>query len=125
MGKFEEFQNNVICWSKARKIIPRSTPFAQANKTLEEAGEVLESAARLKLLEQILQDHPTLEPWLSPYLETAMRELQDGIGDVLVTVVNVAALAGLDINDCCDAAWKEIKDRTGELGEDGIFRKDR
>lgn len=125
MNKFEKFQQNVICWSQARKIIPRSTPFAQANKTLEEAGEVLEASARLKLLDQILKDHPTLEPHLMPYFEQAMEALQDGIGDVMVTLVNVAELAGLGMNDCCEAAWNSIKDRTGELGNDGIFRKDK
>jgi hypothetical protein len=32
-------------------------------------------------------------------------------------------LLGIDLEDCCESAWNEIKDRKGYLREDGIFIK--
>ena len=52
------------------------------------------------------------------------EEIADAIGDVVVTLVLVAACAGLDFAECCAGAWEEIKDRKGHLNEQGIFVKE-
>ena len=49
--------------------------------------------------------------------------LKDGIGDCVVVLIILAAQNGLTLEECMDAAWDEIKDRTGKL-EDGLFKKD-
>ena len=49
--------------------------------------------------------------------------LKDGIGDCVVVLIILAAQNGLTLEECMDAAWDEIKDRTGKL-EDGFFKKD-
>ena len=50
-------------------------------------------------------------------------DLIDGLGDVFVTIILAAEMAGLKIEDCLAAAYDEIKGRTGRM-EAGIFIKD-
>ena len=99
---FEELQSLVIQWSKDRKIIPNSTPVAQWNKAQEEMEELLTAL--------LTQD---------------MGGQLDGIGDVLVCIINVAALSGLDVVECLEHAYGQIKNRRGYLREDGIFVKEK
>jgi len=47
----------------------------------------------------------------------------DGIGDCVVVLTNLAALMDMEIEDCIEAAYDEIKDRTGEMNN-GTFKKD-
>lgn len=46
-----------------------------------------------------------------------------GLGDVIVTLVCVAEQLGLNIEECCLAAYDEIKDRKGKM-IDGVFVKE-
>jgi NTP pyrophosphatase (non-canonical NTP hydrolase) len=91
----------VIRWSEARGIIPNSTSLAQLSKAYEEMEE-LENALNLR-------DKPGII---------------DGLGDVLVCLINVAALEDLDLTRCLEAAYNEIKDRKGHMNKEGIFVKD-
>lgn len=50
-------------------------------------------------------------------------EIIDGLGDVFVTIVLAAEMAGLRIEDCLAAAYDEIKGRTGRM-TGGVFIKD-
>lgn len=106
---FEELCCAVRQWAMDRRIIPNSTPLAQAKKAEEEVEELLEAAS-------FLQECPTSE--------FAQQALMDAIGDTIVCLINTAALANLDPVDCLAHAYLEIKDRRGTLGEDGIFRKE-
>ena len=92
---------NVIRWSEARGIIPNSTSLAQYKKAQEEMLE----------------------------LQTAICDrdragIIDGLGDVLVCLINVAALEDLDLTQCLEAAFLEIKDRRGYMNKEGIFVKE-
>jgi NTP pyrophosphatase (non-canonical NTP hydrolase) len=91
----------VIRWSEARGIIPNSTSLAQLSKAYEEMEE-LENALNLR-------DKPGII---------------DGLGDVLVCLINVAALEDLDLTRCLEAAYNEIKERKGHMNKEGIFVKD-
>lgn len=51
------------------------------------------------------------------------EELIDGLGDVFVTIILAAQMAGFRIEDCLAAAYDEIKGRTGTM-VDGVFVKD-
>ena len=92
---------DVIRWSESKKIIPNSTSLAQYKKAQEEMEEL---GAALKSRDR--------------------DEIIDGIGDVLVCLINVAALEDLDLTQCLRHAYSEIKDRKGEMGVDGIFVKE-
>jgi NTP pyrophosphatase (non-canonical NTP hydrolase) len=98
---FEQLQERVVAWAAARRIIPNSTPMAQALKTAEEAVELLQALHK--------QD---------------MKEVIDAYGDVLVTIIIGAELYGIDIVGCLEVAYDEIKDRKGALDPSGIFIKE-
>lgn len=101
MKSWNELELDVIRWAEARKIIPRSTAMAQAIKTHEEVGELLSALHRLN-----------------------RDEALDAYGDILVTLIIGADLAGLNLTDCLAAAYEQIKDRKGTLREDGVFVKE-
>jgi len=125
MKSFSEFVLNVVRWSEERKIIPRSTPLAQSRKTGEEAIELIEAAAKMKLLKDLEREIPILADHLFfiEQKEVALAEFRDAAGDVTVTLVNACALADVDLVDCCWGAWDQIKDRKGTLLPNGIFQK--
>ncbi|WP_129045020.1 MazG nucleotide pyrophosphohydrolase domain-containing protein [Companilactobacillus metriopterae] len=48
---------------------------------------------------------------------------QDSVGDTLVVLIILCQQTGVDINECLNGAYEEIKDRTGKT-VDGVFVKD-
>ena len=48
----------------------------------------------------------------------------DGIGDAVVVLTNLAELVGVPIEECIEAAYDEIKNRTGKM-VNGTFVKDK
>jgi NTP pyrophosphatase (non-canonical NTP hydrolase) len=101
MNSYRATEMQVIQWAQDRQIIPNSTPMAQAIKTKEEVGELFDAL--------ITKDHAAL---------------RDAYGDILVTLIIGAALADVDLVDCLNDAYKEIKDRKGHLNAAGIFVKE-
>ena len=98
---YSEFEMKVIQWSEARKIIPNSTPLAQWKKGMEEMQEVKDA------------------------LDAGdMDALRDGVGDVVVCLINLCALADIDLVHCLGLAYEEIKDRKGYMNAEGIFVKE-
>lgn len=94
-----EFQ--VMQWAQARGIYENGTAIGQASKTLEEACELLIAVAK-----------------------NDRAEIEDAIGDVVVTLVNVAALTDMDVRQCFYKAYKAIEHRKGHMNKDGVFVKD-
>lgn len=93
----------------ARKIINRFTSIGivkpenaktQFMKVTEELGE---------LAEGINKDKP--------------EQIKDSLGDVLVTLILLAEDLNLNLLNCLNSAWGEIKDRKGEV-KDGSFVKE-
>ena len=92
--------DRVTQWAKDRNIIPGSTADRQFLKLVEEVGE------------------------LSTALQKKDRKrIMDAIGDIAVTASNIAELSEMTFDECCEAAWNEIKDRTGKL-VNGVFVKE-
>lgn len=101
MNEFEELQGKVIQWAEERRIIPNSSPLAQAIKTTEEVAELLSA------------------------LSAGDRDgVRDAYGDILVTLIIGADLAGMSLMDCLADAYDVIKDRKGRLLPNGIFVKE-
>lgn len=92
---------DVIRWSEERGIIPNSTSIAQYRKAQEEMHEL----------------HTAL-------INRDRTGIIDGLGDVLVCLINVAALENVDLTHCLQAAYNEIKDRKGYMNAGGIFVKE-
>ena len=101
MDSYRIVEIDVLRWAEARKIIPNSTAMAQAIKTHEELGELLSALHR-----------------------NNRHEVIDAYGDILVTLIIGADLAGVDLVDALNHAYDQIKHRKGTLREDGVFVKD-
>ena len=92
---------DVIRWSEARGIIQNSTSEAQLRKAYEEMDELREAITKRD-----------------------KDGIIDGLGDVLVCLINVAAIEDVTLNQCLESAYQEIKDRKGTLLPNGIFQKE-
>jgi NTP pyrophosphatase (non-canonical NTP hydrolase) len=101
MKTYKELEMLVIQWGEARGIVQNSTPAAQAKKTLEELDE---------LYAGIRHDN--------------RAEMKDAYGDILVTLIMGCATADIDLTECLELAYNEIKDRKGYLNKEGIFIKE-
>lgn len=113
MSTFEQIEAKVIQWANDRQIIQNSTPLAQARKTLEECGELLEAASAIQAL-----------GWSDPRFGAYYDAYKDAVGDVIVTLLVGTATTGIDLTECLEMAYEQIKDRQGTLRADGVFVKD-
>lgn len=87
-------------WAKERGLYDKGDPKTQTLKLMEEAGEICRA---------VLKDD--------------REQIIDGIGDCVVVLTNLAELVGYPIEKCIDAAYDEIKGRTGKMSN-GTFKKD-
>lgn len=112
----EVFQKNVLDWAYEKGIFAKSSPLKQLGKTEEEVAETKEV---LEKLEEIRAKGITgLD--VPPYLRNALR-LE--IGDIYVTTVILANLCGFSLDECGEAAFKKIANRSGDM-VDGVFVKE-
>jgi NTP pyrophosphatase (non-canonical NTP hydrolase) len=93
-------KENVLEWAANKNLLKKENRLAQFAKVVEEVGEVGRAL-----------------------LKNNDAELIDGIGDVLVTLIILAAQNNLDVEDCLDAAYEEIKNRKGKT-VNGTFIKE-
>lgn len=126
MPSYRDIEMKVIEWAQARKIIPNSTPKAQATKTVEEAGELLEAATALKVCSDLAKLFPGLPHRLDfiEYRSAWLDKFKDAAGDTVVTLVNACALTDVDLIDCFVGSYDEIKNRKGTMNEAGVFIKE-
>jgi NTP pyrophosphatase (non-canonical NTP hydrolase) len=95
----EQF-DRIRTWAEARNLIEGSKPVNQVSKLVEELGELATGVNKGK-----------------------MDLIADGIGDAVVVLTILAKQCNMNIEDCIDIAWNEIKDRKGKM-IDGIFVKE-
>lgn len=86
-------------WAK-EKHLDKAEPEKQMLKVIEEVGEVGASLAR-----------------------NNENDLRDGIGDVVVTLIILAMQNNMDLYECLNQAYSEIKNRQGEM-VNGVFVKE-
>ena len=98
---YADTEMKVIQWGEARGIVQNSTPYAQALKTQEELLELFTAIANKN-----------------------KEEMADAYGDILVTLIMGCATADLDLVECLEGAYNEIKDRKGHLNKEGLFIKE-
>ena len=113
-----ELIEKVLQWGRDKNIIgpnAKGTKRAQANKMLEECNETRDA-----VLLGIYQENDWLAMW--PDGKT-LAEIEDGIGDVLVTAILLAEMHGMTAEQCLQAAYNVISKRTGVMSK-GTFVKD-
>jgi NTP pyrophosphatase (non-canonical NTP hydrolase) len=100
MATYQTLELDVIRWAEQRKIIPNSTPLAQAIKTTEEVAELLKALSKNDL-----------------------EEAKDAYADILITLIIGSSLLDVNLVSCLEQAYSVIKNRKGYLTSDGIFVK--
>lgn len=89
---------NVIGWAYDRNLIDGGCPKSQTLKCVSEVGELADSVNKKK-------------------------DIRDDIGDVMVTLIILAEMHDLTLDECLCVAYDDIKDRKGIL-VDGVFIKE-
>ena len=87
-------------WANKRGLYKKGDPKTQALKLVEEVGETCRAI-----------------------LKGNHSDIEDGIGDCVVVLTNLAVLCDTDIEHCIESAYNEIKDRKGKM-DNGTFKKD-
>jgi NTP pyrophosphatase (non-canonical NTP hydrolase) len=109
----------VRAWGIARNITGpngKGTLLGQLSKTQEELTETRDAA--------VLYSQAQFISVRNGKRYETREELIDGLGDVFVTIILAAEMAGLRIEDCLQSAYDEIKGRTGSM-QGGVFVKDK
>lgn len=95
-----KYEKEVIAWGESKGILAEADTPAQLKKTAEEVVEAVEA-----------------------YFLFDRDELKKELGDILVTVILAAKISDLGVEECLEAAWNKIKNRTGVM-KNGQFVKD-
>jgi NTP pyrophosphatase (non-canonical NTP hydrolase) len=91
----------IIQWAEARKIIQHSNPESQLLKAVSEMGELADAT-----------------------IKHDRDEIIDAVGDVMICLVNYCAIQDLDLVECMEIAYDQIKNRKGTLLPNGVFKKE-
>jgi len=97
-GVAEVMISRIRSWHYARNLIEGSTDKDQVLKLMQELGELSDSVCKGK-------------------------DIRDDLGDMLVVMINIMERNNINIKDCLETAWMDIKDRKGKM-VDGIFVKE-
>jgi NTP pyrophosphatase (non-canonical NTP hydrolase) len=95
-----DWKERIKQWAADRNLIEGSTPRNQIPKLIEEFGELV-----------------------TAIYASDIEETKDAIGDIQVVLCVVCHQLGLDIDECREIAWEQIKDRKGRM-VDGVFVKE-
>jgi len=95
-----ELDDKITQWHRDRKITINGNSLTQLAKLSEEMGELAGHLVRNK-------------------------DIKDDLGDMYVVMVAIANLNGLNMRQCIEVAYEDIKDRRGELNELGNFIKEK
>lgn len=98
---YASIEIKIIQWSEQRKIIPNSTPEVQLLKAMSEMGELADAT-----------------------IKKDKESIVDAVGDVMVCLVNYCALQDINLVNCMEVAYDQIKNRRGTLLPNGVFVKD-
>jgi len=98
---YAQVEIKIIQWSESRKIIPNSTPEVQLLKAVSEMGELADAT-----------------------IKKDKEAVVDAVGDVMVCLINYCALQDINLVDCMEVAYDQIKNRKGTLLPNGVFKKE-
>ena len=98
---YADIENKIIIWAQQRRIIPNSNPESQLLKAVSEMGELADAT-----------------------IKKDKEAIVDSVGDVMVCLVNYCALQDINLVDCMEIAYDQIKNRRGTLLPNGLFVKD-
>ena len=97
---YAQTEIDVIRWAEQRRIIPNASPEVQMLKVASEVGELADALIKGDLSDFKLE-----------------------LGDVVVTLIILAAMKDVDLTECLELAYNKIKDRRGTMLPNGVFVK--
>jgi hypothetical protein len=100
MSTYAILELDIIRWAEARQIIPNSNLQVQLLKAVSEMGELADATIKYDL-----------------------PAIKDGVGDVMVCLIVYCALLDINLVNCMELAYEEIKNRKGVLLSNGVFVK--
>ena len=98
---YADIEIRIIQWAEARKIIPNSNPESQLLKAVSEMGELADAT-----------------------IKHDKEAVIDAVGDVMVCLINYCVLQDINLVNCMEVAYDQIKNRKGTLLPNGLFVKD-
>ena len=113
----KELDKRIDAWAEGVGIHDGSTPLKQALYTLSETQELLVAVEEAGFDYTWGRDTAEMAGTLTP--------VQDAIGDIYVTLKNVAHFFGLTMEECVEMAVTTIEDRAKRGGGmvDGVYVK--
>ena len=87
-----ELECCINAWAAEREIFTKSNPIKQALKTQEELTELLNAI-----------------------VDQDKKEIEDALGDIMVTLLIQAEMQGTSLEECLTRAYKTISNRKGEM----------
>ncbi len=96
-----DWKERIRQWAADRNLIEGSTPIKQMDKLDEEVMELYDGLTR-----------------------SDTDDIKDAIGDIQVVLAVMCAQLNIDIDECREIAWEQIKDRKGKM-VDGVFVKEK
>lgn len=87
-----EKRKKVIDWANERNLIHEENAKTQFIKLIEEVGEMGKSL-----------------------LKNNKEQLKDDFGDVQIVLIILAEQLGINLDECLELAYNEIKDRKGKM----------
>lgn len=125
---YEILEKNIIKWAQERGIFEKSNALKQIDKTQEELLETKDALYKyyeiLQTKSRVKQDFFLHEEYeIKKQERINKKEVLDGIGDMLVTIIILAKMVETDSVESLSDAWEEIKDRKGKM-IDGLFVKE-
>lgn len=97
---FEELHEAIIQWAENRNMISPKNTSRQYMKVSEELGEIAEGINK-----------------------NNREQVEDSLGDILVTLIILAQDLNFDLLDCLNSAYNVIKNRKGKT-INGVFVKE-
>jgi len=97
---YADVEMKIIQWSEQRRIIPNSNPESQLLKAVSEIGELADAT-----------------------IKKDREAIVDSVGDVMVCLINYCALQDINLVECMEIAYDQIKNRRGRLLPNGVFLK--
>ena len=98
---YAEVELKIIRWAEQRRIIPNSNPESQLLKAVSEMGELADAT-----------------------IKHDKEAVIDAVGDVMVCLINYCVLQDINLVNCMEVAYDQIKNRKGTLLPNGVFQKE-
>lgn len=100
IGRIDCLTKKINAWAEKNRVNTLSTR-SELLKVVEEVGEISSALSRNR-----------------------RDEVIDAIGDTYISLVNFATSSGVDIADCIECAYENIKDREGKIVGDSFIKSE-